>query len=87
MHNHKAGAALISYYGATSPSSGWRHVQVRAKQLLERIHDIGVSLLKGSKEEKEGRAAETVNPLKFFFCFFLEDETTNSVCNNTKVSV
>lgn len=61
-------------------------MQVRAKQLLERIHDIGVSLLKGSKEEKEGRAAETVNPLKFL-SFFLEDETTNSVCNNTKVSV
>lgn len=60
-------------------------MQVCARQLLERIHDIGVSLLKGSKEEKEGRAAETVNPLKFLF--FLEDETTNSVCNNTKVSV
>lgn len=61
-------------------------MQVCARQLLERIHDIGVSLLKGSKEEKEGRAAETVNPLKFLL-FFLEDETTNSVCNNTKVSV
>lgn len=42
-------------------------MQVCARQLLERIHDIGVSLLKGSKEEKEGRAAETVNPLKFLF--------------------
>lgn len=45
-------------------------MQVCARQLLERIHDIGVSLLKGSKEEKEGRAAETVNPLKFLFFFF-----------------
>lgn len=45
-------------------------MQVCARQLLERIHDIGVSLLKGSKEEKEGRAAETVNPLKFLFFFW-----------------
>lgn len=45
-------------------------MQVCARQLLERIHDIGVSLLKGSKEEKEGRAAETVNPLKFLSFFW-----------------